>query len=132
MSGNTLVRVQGAADLQTLLSGRVVCAVLGTDRWQEWHATTGALVDYKRGSGDAVDPTKQVGTWSTSGSGGNTVVTYSYTGGSSYSFTVCRPSGSAPAASSPVTPVAFCGSGNQTNITNASLSAVVTAAAACP
>lgn len=117
---NTLSRVQGDATLSALLTGRTVCATLGGDRWQERHAAGGALVDYKRGPGHAVDPTKQVGTWAASGSGANTVVTYSYAGGSSYAFTVCT-NGSAPVAGAAVSPVAFCG---PSNIANASLTAV--------
>lgn len=49
-------------------------------------------MDFKKGPSDPVDPTKQVGTWSVSGTDSNTVVIYTYTdaSGSSgpYSFTV--------------------------------------------
>ena len=90
-SGSPLV----AADITTLLSGKTVCATSGGDRWQEYHKTGGALIDWKKGSSDAVDPTKQVGTWvaSTTG-GGSGQITYTYTDGgtSTYSFAVCAAS----------------------------------------
>lgn len=122
-----LTRVQGAATLSNLLTGRTVCASLGGDRWQERHVAGGALIDYKRGPGHAVDPTTQVGTWATSGAVGNTIVTYSYTGGSSYAFTVCT-GVSNPAPTATVSPVAFCG---PSNITNATLTAVSTSDVGC-
>lgn len=115
-----LSQVQGAAALSSLLTGRTACAVLGGDRWKERHVDGGALIDYKLGPSDAVDPTKQVGTWATSGSGANTVVTYAYTGGASHTFTVCT-NGGTPAAGAAVSPVAFCG---PSNIPDARLTAV--------
>lgn len=123
-----LSRVQGADTLQTLLTGRTVCAALGGDRWQERHVGGGALRDYKKGPTDAIDPTKQVGTWATSGSGGNTIVTYSYTGGSSYAFSVCT-NVSNPASTATLSPVAFCG---PSNIPSATLTAVSSTDVACP
>lgn len=132
VGGNTLDRVQGGTELQNLLTGRTVCAQLGNDRWQERHVSGGALRDYKLGPNHPIDPTKQVGTWSTTGSGANTVVTYSYTGGRSHSFVVCRPGNGTVDPTQPISTVAFCGSGNSTNITNARLTAVNTVDVACP
>lgn len=85
-SGSPLI----AADITTLLSGKTVCATSGGDRWQEYHAANGALIDYKKGASDPVDPTKTVGSWSANGS----AITYNYTdgGSSSYSFAVCAAS----------------------------------------
>lgn len=79
-----------AADITTLLSGKTVCATSGGDRWQEYHQAGGALIDYKKGPSDPVDPTKTVGGWSANGS----AITYNYTDGgiSSYSFAVCAAS----------------------------------------
>ena len=78
--------------LTTLLSGNTVCAMRGGDRWQEEHHAGGVLIDYKKGPTDAVDPTKQVGTWAVSGTGAGTTVTYNYTVGSvpgpSYNYAV--------------------------------------------
>lgn len=76
-------RVTGNA-LNTLIAGNTVCASRGADRWQEQHRGGGALWDYKRGPNDTVDPSKQVGTWSI----GANNVTYSYTGGPSYTYSV--------------------------------------------
>jgi hypothetical protein len=81
--------------LGTLLSGKTVCAALGTDRWQEYHMPGGDLWDYKRGPGNAVDPSKKVGNWSVTsvpiGNSNNTreTVTYNYGGGNSYTYYVC-------------------------------------------
>lgn len=78
----------GNAALTNLLSGNTVCAVRGGDRWQEEHQAGGQLWDYKRGDGHPVDPRKQIGTWAVTGQGANTVVTYTYDGGPSYTFGV--------------------------------------------
>lgn len=74
-----------AADISTLLSGKTVCAVLGTDRWQEWH--NGASF-FELGENFA-NP-DLAGTWSTSGSGANAIVSYAYTGGSTWAYNVCQ------------------------------------------
>ena len=82
--------------LQTLLTGKTVCAALGNDRWQEYHQPGGALIDWKKGANDPVDPTKQVGTWTVTsvpvGNSGNTrdTVTYNYGAGNSYTYYVCQ------------------------------------------
>jgi len=74
------------------LSGNTVCGTgVGAnagDQWQEWHQSGGALTEYAKGASDPVDPTHDVGSWSTSGMGNNSVVTYSYDGGGNYSFSV--------------------------------------------
>ncbi|MDP1902553.1 MAG: hypothetical protein Q8K96_19205 [Rubrivivax sp.] len=72
------------------LSNKTVCAVRLPDRWQEFHAASGTLIDYKRGPADPMDPTKTVGNW-TFIDGAAGTVTYNYSGGSSYTFAVCRP-----------------------------------------
>jgi hypothetical protein len=75
--------------LTNLIAGQTVCASRSTtERWQEQHrgsGTSGALWDYKKGASDPVDPTKQVGTWSINL---DDTVTYYYTGGPSYTYTV--------------------------------------------
>ena len=76
-------RVNGSA-LTTLISGNTVCATRGADKWQEQHRIGGQLWDFKKGSSDPVDPSKQVGTWGIASNN----VTYSYTGGPSYTYTV--------------------------------------------
>ena len=76
-------RVNGNT-LTTLVSGHTVCATRGTDKWQEQHRSGAQLWDYKKGASDPVDPSKQVGTWSI----GSNSVTYSYTGGPSYTYSI--------------------------------------------
>jgi len=87
--------------LSQLVPGKTVCATLGNDSWQEFHQGSagslgGSLIDYKKGPGDAVDPTETVGSWSISGG----TITHTYGGSSSYSYTVCKISD---------TQVTFCG-----------------------
>jgi len=87
-------RLNSASDIEAHLQDMTVCGTgVGAsagDQWQEWHQTSsgGTLTEYAKGTGDPVDPTHDVGTWSTSGAGSNAVVTYVYDGGDSYSFNV--------------------------------------------
>ena len=78
----------GSVTLSSLLTGNTVC-VGSAGNWeaQEYHQSGGNLIDYKRGPSDPVDATASVGTWSISGSGTSTKVTYFY-GSSTYSNTV--------------------------------------------
>lgn len=123
-SAGTRVTGVTAPDLRTLLSGKTVCFKPGgaTDwTWQEYHTAPsgGALVDYKRGSTDPVDPSRQVGTWS-AGNDNNAAVAYSYTGGNSYTFVVCALAGGQ---------YSFQGTGGATTVTPASLK---TGSGPCP
>lgn len=80
-----------AAAISALLGGNTVCVpttTIPTMTWQELHvgtatSTTGALIDYKRGPGDAVDPSETVGTWTVNANGGaqQATVTHAYSGG---------------------------------------------------
>jgi hypothetical protein len=91
-TGGALVNTPAA--LTTLLSGKTVCVPnAGGWEWQEEHLGTGELFDFKRGPGHATDPREKVGTWAVSGTGANTVVRHSYTGGSSYEYKVCLAGG---------------------------------------
>ncbi|NMF96722.1 hypothetical protein GPA27_04900 [Aromatoleum toluolicum] len=81
-------QVTGATTLTTLLQGKTLCALRGTDRWQEYHQAGGALIDYKMGPNDKVDPTKQVGTWTVTGNGPGTQVRYDYGRGQNYTYKV--------------------------------------------
>lgn len=87
-SGNSRLN---QTQLSTVLGNKTVC-VGSAPTWtaQEFHsgATSGSLIDYKRGPGHAVDPSATVGSWAIAGSGNNATVTYSYTGGSTYSWEV--------------------------------------------
>lgn len=78
--------------LTNLVSGNTVCAMNGNEKWQEQHLGNGTLWDYKKGANDPVDPTKKVGTWSLSAnlSGPVNQITYSYTGGPSYTYNIYR------------------------------------------
>lgn len=75
-------------DVQQLVGGNTLCASRGGDVWQEFHSGGGDLIDYKKGLSDPVDRTEKVGTW-TSTNGESSLLTHSYTGGSSYSWAVC-------------------------------------------
>lgn len=74
---------------QQLMSGKTMCAARGSDRWQEYHNPSGVLTEYKRGPGHPIEPSENVGTWSASG-GANALLTHTYSGGSSYSWAMCR------------------------------------------
>lgn len=106
-------RVTGAA-LDTLVSGKTVCASFGGERWQEFHQGTGSLIDYKLGPGHAVDPSTSVGSWSRSG---NTLV-YNYGSGGLFSYEVCT--------ATPGGPYAFCGVRSIVNVT------ILNGQSACP
>jgi hypothetical protein len=78
--------------------GKTMCATSGNDRWQEFHQgtagdLTGPLIDYKKGPNDPVDKTQQVGTWSISGNGGNTLLVHNYGASATYSWAVCGSNG---------------------------------------
>ncbi|MEP6587728.1 MAG: hypothetical protein ABJA84_03090 [Polaromonas sp.] len=102
-SGNSL----SVAQLNTLLTGNTVCSPSSAPfNWQELHQAGGALIDYKRGPGHAVDPSETVGSWAVAGNnaGNNAKVTHNYGSGGSYTYTVY---GSGVVN----TPHSFCGSG---------------------
>jgi hypothetical protein len=86
-------------ELVSLLAGKTVCGAVDGDTWQEFHSGSGAgggpLIDYKRGPGDPVDPSKQVGTWAIAEvETVNSFVVYDYGGGNSYGYAVCTNGGS--------------------------------------
>jgi hypothetical protein len=105
----------GPGTLRNLLQGKTVCGRPGpaypgagnpggaNDRWQEEHLggpTSGELWDYKLGSSSTMDPRKQVGTWSISdGAAAADTITHSYSGGSSFSWTVYGPQTNTPGTS---------------------------------
>ncbi len=75
--------------LSSLLTGNTVC-VGSSGNWaaQEFHKSGGTLTDWKKGANDPVDKTSDVGTWSISGSGTGSVVSYSYTGSGPTAYSV--------------------------------------------
>lgn len=85
-SGNAL----NVSQINSALSGNTVCGARGKERWQEYHAQGGNLIDYKMGPNDKVDPSKKVGSWSVTGNqGGNQAkVNYDYGSGGQSSYTV--------------------------------------------
>lgn len=84
------------SDLLGLLTNHTVCGRPGddypkgensSDRWQEQHVGEngrGDLVDYKKGAGDPLDPSKSVGTFLILGG----QVSYNYGAGASYTYSV--------------------------------------------
>ena len=83
--------------ISALLGGNTVCVppvTVNPMTWQELHvgnstSTNGALIDYKRGAGDPVDPSETVGTWIVNGNAvGNASVTHNYGSGGSFTYTV--------------------------------------------
>lgn len=91
-SAPSSVRVATAVELTTLLQGNTVClpaVTRPTMEAQELHQAGGALVDFKRGPSDKVEPSKQVGTWKIIG-GRGTSVSYDYGGGRQYTYSVWK------------------------------------------
>lgn len=78
--------------------GKTMCAASGNDRWQEFHQgnsgdSIGALIDYKKGPNDKVDPSQTVGSWSYAGADDNTLLVHNYGGSATYSWAVCGSNG---------------------------------------
>lgn len=88
--------------LNTLITSKTVCAISGTDKWQEYHNPNTELWDYKKGPNppEKADPTSKVGNWSIA----TNKVTYTYTGGASYTYTIHGPAGG---------PYSFCTNGTE-------------------
>ena len=90
LAGQAAAACSGTAldvtQLSAKFSGNTVCAQRAGDRWQEYHQGTGSgdLIDWKMGPGHAVDPSKQVGTWSATSSG----LAYNYGSGGNYTYQV--------------------------------------------
>lgn len=94
LAGQAMAACSGSAlkvaEITTALSGKTVCALRGKDKWQEYHAPDGALIDYKMGPTDKVDPSKRVGSWSVTGNSGGSQakVNYDYGSGGQSSYSV--------------------------------------------
>ncbi len=102
-----------AQNLSTTLSGHTVCVAKSGGGWQhqEWHQggpASGAIIDYKKGPADPIDPTTALGTWSTNGTGASSRIIYSYSGGSIGVYAVCS-SKSQPAVGDTI---GFCADSN--------------------
>lgn len=79
--------------INTKLSGKVVCALFGSgaseERWQESHQGDGIVGGTISELGN-VSGGEPVGSWIINGTGANATVTYTYNGGTSYSYEVCE------------------------------------------
>lgn len=89
LAGNAFAACTGTAltgsQITAALSGKTVCVgTSGNWQAQEYHNSNGTITEYARGPGDLVDGSKDIGGWSVA----NNQITYSYTGGSPYTFTV--------------------------------------------
>lgn len=83
-AANAMAACPGVSiDAATVLPGTAISD--GTSN--EVHCSNGDLVEIAEGVGHPVDPTHVVGSWSASGSDGSDV-TYNYSGGDSFTFTV--------------------------------------------
>jgi len=73
--------------------GKYACLkVGGVIQNNEYHATGGILQDYKKGPSDPVDPTSTIGQWAVT-VGQPDTITYSYTGGPTYTYQVYSTAG---------------------------------------
>lgn len=91
-------------DTASLVRQRMACGMVGSEKWSEYHAINGDLVDYKLGPGHPADPTSKVGGYNTQGP----YITYAYPG-SQYSYNIC-------AIGSPTTSYTFCTTGGGRDI----------------
>ena len=88
-------RTASAAALSSLVTGKMVCAMVGSEAWQEWH-NAGSLTDYKMGPGDKNDPSTVVGSYVVNA---DNTISYTYDA-STYRYEVCTTAGGS---------YAFCG-----------------------
>ncbi len=82
-----------SAQISNTLPGSIVCVSNGAGGFenQEEHigsagSTGGDLYDYKKGVNDPIDPRELIGSWSIN----NSLITYNYTGGSNFTFSLHR------------------------------------------
>jgi hypothetical protein len=103
----------GGNALIAQLTGNMLCAARGGDRWQEFHQSGGALIDFKLGPGHPVDPTEQVGTWTANDAA--STVTHNYGAGGVFTWLVCR--GGGAGNPNPLTLVSTGAAGTVTGVT---------------
>ena len=114
-SGTSAFQATGQ-NVQAALTGNMMC--LGTvsdpnNRWQEFHRSDGALIDFKLGAGHPIDPTQQVGTWSFNNAA--STVTHNYGAGGVFTWLMCR--AGPPGNPNPITLVSTGGAGTRTGVT---------------
>lgn len=94
-----------ATQINATLNGNTVCAIVGNDKWQEWHNGSAIVELGNSQDGDTV------GSWSATGtSDSDSTITYSYTGAGSNTYSMCSQNGV----------YHFCGA---TNVTQATVNA---------
>lgn len=69
--------------ISNLLGSNTVCAIVGNERWQEWHNGNAIYELGNNANGE------NVGTWSVIGTGDTALVNYNYGTGGAYSYVVC-------------------------------------------
>jgi hypothetical protein len=79
-----------ATQIGTLLVGSTACYPAGPPYENQEFLAGGNITDYKKGPSDPIDPSKVIGTYSLGG-GPTGNITYSYTGGPSYLYSVWGP-----------------------------------------
>lgn len=84
-SGGSLLN---QTQLASLLGNNTVCAVLGTESWQEWHGPTSGSNFFELGENFANPPAS--GIWSIIGTGSNTTVSYNYGTGGTWAYAACQ------------------------------------------
>lgn len=80
-TGNTRLNQN---EIPTELNGNTVCAILGNERWQEWHSGNTIFELGNNANGE------NIGTWSVAGNGANATVVYNYGTGGTYTYSVCK------------------------------------------
>lgn len=69
-------------EIKPKLDNNTVCAIQGSDKWQEYHDPNGRIWEM----GNNPTSGEDVGSW---GPNGSSQVSYSYGSGGTYAFTVC-------------------------------------------
>ena len=85
-----------ANQIKNLLVGKYACGSSGTEKWDEIlvGGNTGSVTDYKKGPSDPSDPTAVVGSYSITNQ--PAAITYNYTSGGSYTYTIQDPNSTSP------------------------------------
>jgi hypothetical protein len=91
-SGDGYAKLSANA-LQRLMNQSMACYPAAGPPWtnQEYQPSNGSggtITDYKKGPSDPKDPSKAIGTYSVIGTGSGGQITYSYTAGGTFVYTV--------------------------------------------
>ena len=90
------VTTLNANQIKNLLVGKYACGSSGTEKWDEILAGTnsGSVTDYKKGPSDPRDPSAVVGSYTINNQ--TNTITYNYTSGGSYTYTIEDPNSNYP------------------------------------